>query len=460
MSKKYEALAKDIVRLVGGAENVNGLHHCQTRLRFSLKDDSKAQDAEIKALDGVATTLNKGGMYQVVIGTEVADCYDEVVKLIGDKSGEAPKSSAPAEKKKAFDVVTDFVSSIFSPIVPALAGAGMVKALLALLTAFSLVDKSSQTYILINMFGDATFAFMPILLGYTTAQKLGSSPILGAVTAGIMCHSTWSGLVSAGEAVKFAGIIPLYLVKYTSSVIPIILVMLVQAPLEKWLNKHIPGSVRLVFAPMIEMIVMGVLALSIVGPIGEYVGVIFTALFTWLSGTAAWLELGLLGGAWAPLVSVGLHHGISPIGMMQLSQMGYDGVFGPAVVCANIGQGAAALVVGLLSKNAKTRQIGASTGITGLMGTTEPCLYGLNIPKKYPLICGAIGAAVGGLFCGITHTHRFATGSSGLPAIVMYIGGDSMSNFYNICIALVITIVVTAVLTAIAFKRFDNDKED
>lgn len=235
MSKKYEQLAKDIVRLVGGNENVDSLHHCQTRLRFKLVDDNKADLDAVSKLPGVPKALIQGGMFQVVIGLDVAECYEEVVKYITPKQSSASAapaadSDAPKEKKKIFDIVTDFISSIFSPIVPALAGAGMVKALLALLVAFNLIDRSGQTYIMLNLFGDATFAFMPILLAYTTAQKLKCNPILAAVVAGIMCHSTWTGLVAAGEAVHFFGI-PLYLVRYTNSVIPIVLVLLVQAPL-------------------------------------------------------------------------------------------------------------------------------------------------------------------------------------------------------------------------------------
>ncbi|MCM1088913.1 MAG: beta-glucoside-specific PTS transporter subunit IIABC [Muribaculaceae bacterium] len=455
MSKKYEALAVDIVKLIGGKENVNGLHHCQTRLRFQLKDDKKADQQAIEGLDGVSKVLINGGMFQVVIGMDVADAYEEVTKLLGNLEGGA-EAAEPGKKRSLFDIVTDFISSIFSPIVPALAGAGMVKALLAFLTAFHLIDTASSNYIILNMIGDATFAFMPILLAYTTAQKLKCNPILAAVTAGIMCHATWGTLVAAGEAVSFFGI-PLYLVRYTGSVIPIVLVILVQARVEKFLTKVIPGAIRLVFMPMLTFIIMGALALSILGPLGDYVGMIFTFVFTWLSEHVGWLELGVLGGTYSILVIFGLHHGIAPIGTMQMAQMGYDGVFGPAVLCANIGQGTASLITGLLSKDSKTRQVGASAGITGLMGTTEPALYGINVPKKYPLIAGAIGAAFGGLYAGLTHTHRYATGSSGLPAVVMYIGDGSMQYFYSIIIALVITVVVSAVLTVIFFKKFEKE---
>ena len=268
-----------------------------------------------------------------------------------------------------------------------------------------------------------------------------------------MCHSTWTGLVSAGEAVSFVGI-PFYLVKYTGSVIPIVLVLLVQAQVEKFLNKITPKSIRLVVVPMLEFIIMGTLALSVLGPLGDYVGKIFTAVFTFLSENVGWLECMLMGGLYSPLVIFGLHHGLAPLGTMQMSQLGYDGIFGPGVLCANIGQGTAALVAGLLSKDSNTRQVGVSAGITCLMGTTEPALYGINVPRKYPLFAGMIGAACGGLFAGLTHTHRFATGSSGLPAVVMYIGDNTMQFFYNILIALGITIIVSAVMTVILSKVF------
>ena len=461
MSKKYEALAKEIVEKVGGSENI------ESRLRFKLYDNSRADLDVVSALDGVVKALINGGMFQVVIGMHVAEVYEEVVKYLGPqdtaRAGTEKKTGMKAEtgeKKKPLDVVADFVSSIFSPIVPALAGAGMVKAILALLVAFDLVSKTGQTYILLNLFGDATFAFMPILLAYTTAQKLKCNPILAAVVAGIMCHATWTGLVGAGEAVKLFGFVPFYLVRYTNSVIPIVLVILVQAPVEKWLNKVVPKPVRLVFVPMILFLVMGTLALSVIGPLGDYVGNIFTAVFTYLSTTISWIPALLMGGLYSPLVIFGLHHGLAPLGTMQMSQMGYDAIFGPGVLCANIGQGTAALVVGLMSKDSGTRQIGTSAGITGLMGITEPALYGVNVPKKYPLICGMIGGALGGLFAGITHTHRFATGSSGLPAAVMYIGDNTLRYFYQILIALAITITVSAVLTVlVTLKKREGGEE-
>lgn len=457
MSKKYEQLAKDIVKKVGGDANIDTLHHCQTRLRFKLVDNSKVEKEELSSLDGVAKVVSSGGMLQIVIGMHVAEVYEEAIKFISPKGDDSVKQveSDPNEKMSPFDTVTSFISSIFAPIVPALAGAGMVKALLALLVAFKLVDPANQTYVIINMISDSTFAFLPILLAYTSAQKLKCNPIIAMAVAGIMVHATWGGLVTAGEPVHLFGVVPLYLVRYTSSVIPIILVMLIQAPLEKKLNKIMPKSINLVFVPMIVFLVMGVLALSVLGPLGNYIGNALNVVFTWLSVNASWAPPLLIGATFPIMVMFGLHHGIAPIGSMSLMQLGYDAIFGPGVLCSNIAQGIASLIAAYLSKDSKTKQIGISAGVAGLMGITEPALYGVNLPKKYPLVAAMIGGGIGGFVAGITKTRRFATGSSGLPAVVMYIGDDTLRYFYQILISLGVTIVVTAVITFVLAKKYE-----
>lgn len=471
MSKKYEGLAAEIIKKVGGPENVDTLHHCQTRLRFKLKDEGKADLGDISSLDGVMKALNSGGMVQVVIGMHVAEVYEEAVKWLGDQSqtqdagksgaakaaGEVSESlGSDGKKESLFDRVTSFISSIFAPIVSALAGAGMVKALLAVLVAFELVDTSSQTYVIINMISDATFAFLPVLLAYTTAQKLKCNPILAAAVGGILVHSTWGSLVAAGEAVTLFGVIPLYLVSYTSSVIPIILVLLVQAPLERWLNKVVPNAVRLVFVPMLIFLIMGILGLTVLGPIGAYVGNGLSAVFRWLGANASWAPPLLVGATFPIMVTFGIHHGIAPVGTMSLMQLGYDAIWGPGILCSNISQGIAALVTAMVTKDNNTKQIGISSGITALMGVTEPVLYGVNLPKKYPLIAALIGGGAGGLFAGLTHTRRFAFGSSGIPAVVMYIGENTLQYFYQIIVALVISAVVTAVFAFIFAKKYEK----
>ncbi len=459
MSKKYESLAGTIVEKVGGSGNISAVRHCQTRLRFTLRDTEKADKEGIGNLDGVAQVVESGGMFQVVIGMHVAEVFEEVEKLVPNREGQEEPDKGNGKKMSPVDYVIDFVSSVFQPIVPALSGAGMLKALMALLTVFHLVNSDSQTYYILNFFADATFAFLPILLAYTTAKRMKCNAILAMSVAGIMCHANWMALVAADEPVKFFGVIPFYLVSYTSTVIPVILVIIVQSFVEKWLNKVIPKAVNLVFVPMFTFLIMGTLALSVLGPVGDYVGEGLALVFDWLSTNASWAPAALIGGLFPVMVMFGIHHAVAPLGSMQMASLGFDSIFGPGCVCSNIAQGVAALVVGLRTRESKTRQLGLSTGVTALMGITEPVLYGLNLPKKYPLISAMIGGGLGGLYAGVTHTHRFATGSSGIPAVLLYIGDDTMSFFWNIIILLLITAVSTAAITFILSLKFEKSVE-
>lgn len=457
MSKEYEGLAGEILEKVGGKENVLDVYHCQTRLRFQLADEGKADQAGLDAMDGVAKVLISGGVFQVVIGTHVKYVFEEIEKLVGPrKKDESGAVQQGGKKRNPAEIVIDFISGTFQPIIPALSGAGMVKALLALLVVFELIDNQSQTYYLLNLFADGVFYYLPIMLAVTEAQKLKCNPILAAGVAAIMLHPNWAALVAAGEPVRFFEIIPFTLTTYTGSVIPIIFVVLVQAYVEKWLDRLIPKAVKLVFVPMLTFLIMGTLALSVLGPIGSVLGNALGVFFTFLSTNASWAPAVMIGTFLPLMVMFGLHNGVAPLGVMQMADLGYDSIFGPGCVCSNIAQGVACLVVCLRTKDAKLKQIAGSASVTGLMGITEPALYGVNLPKKYPLVAAMIGGGCGGLYAGLTQTHRFATGSSGLPAVLLYIGDNSMTCFYNILIALVISAVVSAVLTYVLSLKFEH----
>lgn len=457
MSKEYESLAKSIVELVGGKGNVNDVYHCQTRLRFKLADESKADQAKLEDLDGVTKVLINAGVYQVVIGTHVADVFEEIEKFVDIKKSSGGEETE--EKKNIIEALIDFVAGTFQPIIPALSGAGMVKAVLALLMVFELITAESQTYYLLNMFADGVFYFLPILLAVTEAQKLKCNPILAAGVAAMMLHPNWSALVEAGDPVRFFGVIPFTLTTYTSSVIPIILIVFVQSYVEKRLNKHVPKAVNLVFVPMLTFLIMGTLAFSVLGPIGAIVGDYLADFFNFLSTNASWAPALIIGGFLPIMVMFGIHNGVAPLGVMQMSNLGYDSIFGPGCVCSNMAQATASLVVALRTKDKKVKQTAASGSITAYMGITEPALYGVNLPKKYPLIASMIGGGLGGLYAGITHTHRFATGSSGLPAVLLYIGDNTMTFFINIIIAIVISIVATAIITYILSLRFEKTEK-
>ncbi|MBV7391987.1 beta-glucoside-specific PTS transporter subunit IIABC [Enterococcus sp. ALS3] len=454
MSKKYQALAHDIVEKLGGKDNITDGYHCQTRLRFKVVDDSKIDVKGLEALDGVTKYIFNAGVHQVVIGTHVKDVFEEIEKNIDVD----PNKQVETEKKSIITSIIEFVAGAFQPVIPALSGAGMVKAVLALLVVFQVISTDSQTYYLLNMFADGVFFFLPIILAFTEAQKLRCNPILAASVAAIMMHPNWGALVSAGEPVHFFEIIPFTLATYTGSVIPILLVIFVQSYVERFLNRIIPKAVELVFVPMLTFLIMGTLAFAVLGPIGSVLGGYLATFFTFLSVNGSWLPAVLVGGLLPIMVMFGLHNGVAPLGVMQMAELGYDSIFGPGCVCSNIAQASASTVVAFRTKDKKLRQIATSGAITAYMGITEPTLYGVNLPKKYPLVAAMIGGAAGGLYAGLTNTHRFATGSSGLPAILLYIGDNSMRFFWNIVIALIISAAVSAVLTYVLSFKFEKNE--
>lgn len=458
MSKKYESLAQQIIEKVGGSNNINDVYHCQTRLRFKLADEKKVNEESLKNIDGVATALFSGGVFQVVIGTHVKEVFEEIEKYAQIKKNNELQDKN--EKKGIMTTIIDFVSGTFQPVIPALSGAGMVKAVLALLMVFNLISTDSQTYYILNFFADAVFYFLPILLAFTEAKKLRCNQILAASVAGIMMHPNWSALVSAGAEVKFFEIIPFTLASYTSTVIPIILVILVQSYVEKKLEKWIPQSVKLVFLPMFTFIIMGTLALSLLGPIGTVLGGYLATFFNFLSVNVSWAPAFIIGAFLPLMVMFGLHNGVAPLGVMQMADLGYDSIFGPGCLCSNMAQATASFVVSLRTKDKKMKQLATSGSITAFMGITEPTLYGVNLPKKYPLIAAMIGGGIGGLYAGITHTHRFATGSSGLPAVLLYIGDNTMTFFYNILISMTISIIITAIVTYVLSLKYEKVEDN
>lgn len=453
MSKNYSDLAQSIIKLVGGKENIRNLIHCQTRLRFDLTDESKVKVQELQKLAGVAGVINSGGQFQVVIGTHVSEVYEEVASLLGDVEEMAGKDVG--KKKNFLSLAIEFISTSFSPIIPAMSGAGMIKALLALLVLFNLVSNESQTYYIINFMADAVFYFLPFFLANTAARKLKCNPYLAMALAGVLLHPNFAALITAGEPVNLFSM-PVRLVGYGASVIPILLIVICQSFIEKFFNKIIPNAVKIVFVPMLTILITGVIALVAVGPLGSYVGEFIAAGFNAIRAAAPWAPAVIVGTLLPIMVMFGIHTSIGPLDVLQLTSVGYANIFGPGAMVSNIATGVAALVASTRTKDQKEKQVATSGGITALMGITEPALYGVALPKKYPLIATMIGGGVGGLYAGLSGASRFATGSSGLPAIPLYIG-ENISNVVNILIAIAITMITTAVATYLLIIRFEKD---
>ncbi|MDU5337299.1 beta-glucoside-specific PTS transporter subunit IIABC [Enterococcus sp.] len=456
MSKKYEKLSKDILDSIGGSENISSMTHCQTRLRFVLKNNEIVDNEKVKNIDGVVNVIESGGQFQVVIGTHVEEVYEELEKIAD--VGDSAEANTSGTKQNFVGKFIDFISSTIAPVVPPIAGAGMIKAFLALLLLFNLISPESQTYYIVNFMADAVFYFLPFFLASTAAQKLKASPFLAMFLAGILLHPNLGQLVAAGDPVALFGI-PMRLVSYSSSVIPILMIVFLQSYVERFLKKIIPDAIKIIFVPMLTVLIVGTIGLTILGPIGGYVGDYIAMGFEFLASYGNWAVVFMVATFWPLMVMFGIHYSLGPISTMQLATTGLENIVGPGAIISNISQGIAAFVVGFRTKKTSEKSVAISTGVTALMGITEPALYGINLPKRYPLISAMIGSACGGLYAGFTNVYRYATGASGIPAIPLYIGED-IWHLYNILIALVITIVVTAALTWILSFKFEKNETE
>lgn len=444
--------AADILKLVGGEKNVAGVTHCMTRLRFVLNDESKADTKALKGLDSVQGVVSKNGQYQVVVGTNVGKVYDEIQKLGNFKA----QTGGAAEEKGLGNKIIGAITAIFQPIITAICGAGMIRAVLAILVALQWMNTENQTYVLLNMVADTAFYFLPILLAVSAARVFQCSTYLAAVMGAILIHPTFTGLVAAGEAVRFWGI-PVRLVNYGSAVVPPILIVWLMSYIEKYAKKIIPSAVQVFMVPLVTFMVTAPIALCAAGPLGSYVGDLLYILFTFLSSKASWL-IPFLMGTFAPLlVMTGMHYSLAPVALAEFASLGYMTILNPGMLASNIAQATATLYVGLKTKNAKLRQTAFSSSITAYFGITEPAMYGITLPLKKPLISAMIGGGVAGLWAGLSHMRTYATATAGILAFPVYIC-DDMSNVVNAVICVVISIVVT--MAASLILKFDDPKED
>lgn len=450
----YKKMAAEILKLVGGEKNVTSVTNCMTRLRFNLNDAKKADVEAIKKVKGVQGVVTKNGQFQVVIGTDVGNVCEEIKKL-----GKFEENAASDSAEKTGIIATFFgtLTAIFQPIIPALAGSGMIKALLALLVALKLVDPGSQTYQIFNAFGDALFSFMPFILAFSAAKRFKCNPYVSAVLAGVLLHSSFTGL-NTGDPVHLFGFIPVTMISYGGSVVPILLIVWVQSYIEKFANKISPKPVKIFLAPMITIIVTGIIGITIAGPLGNLVGQVIAIGFNWLNDYAGWVIPVLMGTFCPFFVMTGMHYCFAPIQTIQYATLGYGTILGPGMLASNIAQGTAALVVGVKSKNKDLKQLGFSSGVTGLMGITEPALYGVNLRLKKPLYASMIGGCAAGLYAGITGIHTFSSTTAGIFALPVYIGGEGFGNVINASVTIVISMVVTAIATFII--GFDDPAEE
>ncbi|QKS70356.1 PTS glucose transporter subunit IIA [Paenalkalicoccus suaedae] len=459
---KYEQLATDILARVGGKENVRSVVHCITRLRFKLKDESKAKTEEIKQMDGVVTVMKSGGQYQVVIGNHVPDVYQAVLAVSG--FSQDTSSSQEEEKdqdKNLLNRFIDIIASIFTPILGVLAATGMIKGFNALFVAVGVLDTESGTYQILNAIGDSLFYFFPVFLGYTAAKKFGVAPFIGIAIGASLVYPALEGLTTgdplytlfAGTVfespvyITFLGI-PVILMSYATSVIPIILATYFASKVEPFVKKIIPDVVKMFLVPFFTLLIVVPITFIVIGPIATWAGQLLG------QGTVFVYELSplvagtLLGAFWQVFVIFGLHWGLVPVAINNLTSLGSDPVLA-TIFAASFAQIGAVLGVYLKTTSKTLKTLSVPAFISGMFGVTEPAIYGVTLPKKKPFILSCVGAGIGGGIIGFFGGQGYIIGGLGIFQIPSFISPTEgiTVGFYGALIAMVVAFVLGLVLT-------------
>lgn len=414
----YGTLAQDILANVGGEENVASVYHCATRLRFRLKDESRAKTDVVKKLPGVITVVQNAGQYMVVIGNSVSKVYNALPTTL---TADAPQDSAQAG---IVNRIFGYVSKIFTPVLGPMAATGILKGLLLIFAALHWISTASTTYQVLYATADGFFAFLPIILAVTSARAFGSNIYTAMTLAAALLYTqlvpvqllikgelTPSTLQAAGKVIDldFLGI-PLTLPGYTSTVIPIILAVLVMGYLEKFFNRFIHESLRNFITPLIVLVIMVPLTLLTIGPAATWLARGLAGLMTTVYGFSPLLMGLLLGGLWQVAVVFGIHWGIVPVFINNLTTLHYDILKSPTFP-AVLSQAGAAFGVFLRLRNKAPKALAGSAALTGIFGITEPAIYGINLPRKRPFIIGAISGAIGGAVVGGFQAKVYGTGA-------------------------------------------------
>lgn len=456
MDLDAKKLASEILDKIGGSGNIISYTHCFTRLRFNLKNDGAADTEALRATPGIMGVVMSGGQYQVIIGSEVQNVYRELEKLTEGKTTDASADKTDAKdggKKNGFSALLETVAGIFTPIIPAITGAGILKAVLALLVVIKVIDNTSDTYKLLTIFADAAFYFLPFLLAYSAARKFGCSIVIAMSVAGIMLHPNFISLVGGDAAVRLFGV-PIRAVSYSSSVIPILLTVWFMSYIEPIADKISWKPIKFFTKPLITLVVVGFAGVAVIGPLGNLIGDWIAAGIAWLDGIAPWL-VPLVIGVFSPfLVMTGTHYGLIPIGINNIATAGIDKLVGPGMLGSNIAQGGASLAVAVRTKDDEMKQLATSAGITAVCGITEPAMYGVNLKYRTPLIPVMIAGGLSGFYMGIMGVGRYTTGSPGLLALPGYIGTEGFRNITNAVIASAIAFAVGFVGTF--FVKLDD----
>lgn len=435
MKKNYESLAKSILSLVGGKENVSHVMHCATRLRFTLKNIEKANTEEIKALKGVIDVIIKNGQYQVCIGPDVIDVYEALTKMAGfEKNGDQP-----VEKKKAMDAFFEVISGIFTPIVPILMAAGMVGAVLTVLDLTGILPSNSPTYYVWNLIKEAGFYFLPMYVAYTASQKLHANTFLSMLLAGVMLHPQLTTFESLGvEQLSFFGI-GIRTVSYSTTILPIILGVWLLSKIEKIITKYCPQTIRAFTVPMLSMMIVAPITLIIVGPAAQYVADYLSMFVQMLGNSFGFIAVGIIAALTPIMIATGTHSFAFPVIVTSLAMNGYEALLVPAMLAENLAMAGAAFAVGMLSKDKDVKAEANAACLSACLGISEPAMYGINLPRKTPFYATIAASGIGGVVAGLFNVKFYAIASASFVGLPATIGEGTMMN----CAWAVVTIAVS-----------------
>ncbi len=460
----YPIIAKELLALIGGKENLQALAHCATRLRLALKDDNLVDQQAIENLDGVKGQFQVAGQYQIIFGSSVVNkVYAEMVKLTG--MGEMSTNDvalAGADKQNIVQKVVKGLSDIFVPIIPAIVAGGLLMGLFNVLTAKGLfIDGQSlieanpglaDLASMINTFANAPFVYLPVLLAFSASKKFGGNPFLGAALGMLMVHPDLLNGWGFGSA-SVTGTVPTWnifgfeieKVGYQGSVLPVLVSAFILAKVENGLRKIVPAVLDNLLTPMLAIFITGFLTFTLVGPATRDVGFLLGDGLNWLYDSAGFVGGAIFGFMYAPFVITGMHHSFIAIETQLLADIATTGgtfIF-PIAAMSNVAQGAASLAVAFTTKDVKLKGIALPSGITALLGITEPAMFGVNLKLRYPFIAAIIGAAIASAFITLFNVKAQALGAAGLPGIISIAPNKISYYVIGMLIAFIVSFVVT-----------------
>lgn len=445
----YNSLAKEVIKYVGGKENINHLEHCMTRLRFDLKDISKVEREKIEQLDGVIALKNSAGQIQVVIGNEVAEVYKEVIALLGTLSNSTDTDTK--QKKSPFAVFIDFISAALLPAMAIMCASGLIKGLNVIVSMVGLYQADSGYYALINGVGDAIFYFLPIVVGYNAAKKLKMSPLLGLAIGAILCYPALNGT----ELAVFGTTIT---VSYTSTFAPVLILVLIAAPLERFLNKIIPNSIKMFIVPALVLLLVVPLGFVFIGPVANQISTFISTIFIKMYDISPIVTGFALGGTILLLIVFGLHTIIGLSNYLNVIQGIPDPIM-PLKAFSTIAITAAVFAVLLRSKDKKIKEVALPAGIAGLLGVTEPALYGVAVPNIRVFIFASLGSAVGGVIAAIYDVHAYAFTGTGFFTFLGFLNPEDPRPF-PLILGIVVAAAISFILTFLFYKENTVEEYD